>query len=169
MRIEKSVWGSLYGITRLCRVISNTDPERRIFLSAPGNHDRYFFLLTFWYLVFDFTVGVATDESPSYTLTSTILKVEVVCDIEMTSTPNFLITELHDLLYNQCIDNTYSCLFFIYPTDQIRVRKIRFVSTGENHGKPCLVCKKKHFLHTRQEFHCYWPGQGNVVVLHQGV
>ena len=31
---------------------------------------------------------------------------------------------------------------FIYPTGRIRVCKIRFVSTGENHGKPCLVCKK---------------------------
>ena len=31
---------------------------------------------------------------------------------------------------------------FIYPTLQLRVCKIRFVSTGENHGKPFLVCKK---------------------------
>ena len=26
--------------------------------------------------------------------------------------------------------------------DRIRVFKIRFVSLGENRGKPCLVCKK---------------------------
>ena len=28
--------------------------------------------------------------------------------------------------------------------------KIRFVSTGENHGKPSLVCKKKERCHTFQ-------------------
>ena len=33
-------------------------------------------------------------------------------------------------------------LWFIYPTGRKRVCKIRFVSTGENRGKPCLVCKK---------------------------
>ena len=31
----------------------------------------------------------------------------------------------------------------IYPTGRIRACKIRFVSTGENRRKPCLVCKKK--------------------------
>ena len=34
-------------------------------------------------------------------------------------------------------------LLFIYPTGQIRVCKIRFVSTGENRGEACLVRKKK--------------------------
>ena len=37
--------------------------------------------------------------------------------------------------------------FFIYFTGGIRVCKIRFVSTGENRGKPCLVCKKNRFSH----------------------
>ena len=32
-------------------------------------------------------------------------------------------------------------LLVLYPRGQIRVCKIRFVSTGQNRGKPCLVCK----------------------------
>ena len=55
----------------------------------------------------------------------------------MTSTPNVLTTELRDLLYNQCIDNMFFLIF--YPTGRIRVCKIRFVSTGENRGKPFLA------------------------------
>ena len=72
----------------------------------------------------------------------TILKVDVVCDVAMTSLPNVLMTELRDVLYNQCIDNRCCYSFFIYPTGQIMVCKIRFVSTGEDRGIPCLVCKK---------------------------
>ena len=85
-------------------------------------------------------------ELRSFMLESTILKVDVVCDVTMTSIPNVLTTELRDFLYNQCIDMCcYS--FFIYPMGRIRVCKIRLVSTGENRGKPCLVCKKKLSLH----------------------
>ena len=73
---------------------------------------------------------------------SVILKVDVVSDVAMTSTSNVLTTELRDLLYNQCIDNTCCYSFFIYPTGRIRVCEIRFVSTSENCGKACLVCKK---------------------------
>ena len=89
-----------------------------------------------------FNVGVAIIESSSYTFTFAIFKVDVVIDVTMTLIPNVLTTELRDLLYNQCIDNM-CCVpfFFIYPTGRIRVCKIRFVSTGENRGKPCLVCK----------------------------
>ena len=43
VRIEKSFWGSLFGITRLCQVMPNSDSEGQIFLSAPNNHDRFFF------------------------------------------------------------------------------------------------------------------------------
>ena len=46
VRIRKSVRGSLFGITRLCRVMLNSDPEGRIVLSAPNTHDRFFFLHT---------------------------------------------------------------------------------------------------------------------------
>ena len=44
--IEKSVWGSLFGIRRLCQVMPNSDPEGQIFLSAPMTYDRFFFLHT---------------------------------------------------------------------------------------------------------------------------
>ena len=124
------------------RVMPNNDLEGRIFLSASNGHDRFFFLHTFWSPAFDFNIGVAINESHSYTLTSVILKIDVVCDVAITSTPNVLTIELRDLLYNHCIDNTCCYSFFILPTGRIRVCKISFVSTGENRGKPCLVCKK---------------------------
>ena len=142
-RIEKSVRGSLFGITRLCRVMPNSDPEGRIFLSVPNNHDRFFFLHTFRSPAFNVKVWIAMNEPCSFTLTSTILKVDVVCDIAVTSIPNVLTTELYDFLYNQCTDNMCCYSFFICSTGRTRVCKIRFVSTGDNPGKPCLVCKKK--------------------------
>ena len=75
-------------------------------------------------------------------MTSARLKDDVICDVAMTSTLDVVTTKLRDLLYNQCIDNTCRFSFFIYPTGRIRVCKIKFVSTGENCGKPCGVCKK---------------------------
>ena len=60
----------------------------------------------------------------SHTLTLTILKVDVVCDVEMTSTPNVLTTELRDPLYNQRIDNTCCYSFIIYPTGRIKLCKV---------------------------------------------
>ena len=50
-------------------------------------HDRFIFLHTVS-LAFDFIVGVSRSESRSYTLTSAILKFDVVCDVAMTSTPD---------------------------------------------------------------------------------
>ena len=70
-----------------------------------------------------------------------ILEADVLCDVAMRSTPNILTTELRDLLYTQGIDNMCCYSFFIYPMGQIRVCKIRFVSIGQNHEKPCMVCK----------------------------
>ena len=121
-------------------MIPNSDPEGRIFQSAPNIYDRFSFLYTFDLQLLNLTKESPLCESHSHTLTSAILKVDVVCDVNF----NVLAIELRDLLYNQCIDNTccYS-FFFIRPTGRIRVCKIRFVSTGENRGKPCLVCKKK--------------------------
>ena len=78
----------------------------------------------------------------SYMLTSAILKVDIVCDVAMTSTPNVLTTELSDLLYNQYIGNTCCNSFFIYLMAWIRVCKVRFVSTGENRRKPCGMQEK---------------------------
>ena len=60
----------------------------------------------------DFNVGGAINESHYYTLMYAILKADVICDVAMTSTPSILTTELCDLLYNQCIDNTCCCLVF---------------------------------------------------------
>ena len=71
-----------------------------------------FFLHTFWSPAFEFNVGVAINESHSYTLTSAIFKVDVICDVAMMSFSNVLTTELRDLLYNQCIDNT-CCYSFL--------------------------------------------------------
>ena len=118
----------------------------QIFLSAPNNQDRFFFLHTFWSPVSDINVGVAINEWHSYMLTSAILNVDVVCDVAMASTPNVLMTELRDLLYNQSIDDRCCYSFFIHPTGRIRVCKVRFIRTGENRGKPCLVCKRKGIL-----------------------
>ena len=58
---------------------------------------------------FAFNIGVTINESRSYTLTSAILKFDVICDVAMTSAPNVLTTELRDFLSNQCNDNV---LFF---------------------------------------------------------
>ena len=132
-------------------MMPDIDPEEQSFLSAPNNRDRFIFLHTFQPLVFNFNVGVALNESCSYTLTSAILKVDVY-DVTMQSTPNALTTELRDLLYNQCMD--YACCYsiFIYPMDRIMVCKIRFASTGENHRKACLVCKKNEVYRNDPEF-----------------
>ena len=106
--IEKSIRGSLFGL-----VMPNSEPEMTdFFLSAHNSHDIFFFLHTFWYPAFGFNVGVAVIESRSYTLTSAILKVDVVCDVIVTSTSNVLTTELRDFLYNQCIDNMFCYSFF---------------------------------------------------------
>ena len=78
-------------------MMPNSDPEGWIFLSAPNNHDGFFFLHTFSSPAFDFKAAVATNESHSYTWTSAILKVDVVCDVAMTSTFNVLTTELRDV------------------------------------------------------------------------
>ena len=71
-----------------------------------------FFVHTFCSPAFDFNIGGDINESRSYTLTSAILKFDVVWDVAMTSTPNVLTTQLRDLLYNQCIDNT-CCYSFL--------------------------------------------------------
>ena len=140
MQIKKSIRGSLFGFTRLYRVMPNSHPEGQILLSATNNHDRFFFMHTFWSPAFDFNAGFTIN----FMVTSTILKIDVECDVTMTSTSNILTTELRDLLYNQCIDNTCCYSIFINPTGRIKVCKIRFVSTGENCRKPCLVCKKHY-------------------------
>ena len=139
VRIEKSVRGSLFGITRLFRVMPNSDPEERIFLSTTMIDS--FSCIPFRSPAFDCNEGVAMNESCCFTLTSAILKVDVVCDVAMTSTPNVLTTELHGPYTTNVLTTRVVNRFFIYPMGRIRACKIRFVSTGENLGKLCLVCK----------------------------
>ena len=116
-RIEKSILGSLFGITRLCRVMPKCDPEGRIFLSAPNNHDRFCFLQTFCSPALDCNVEVAPNEPCSYTLMSTIVKVDVMtCDVTMMSTPNILMTELVVTSYTTNVLTTcIVILFFSIP------------------------------------------------------
>ena len=73
----------------------NSDLEGQIFSICTKQpvHDRFFFLHTFWSPAFDFNLGVTINKSRSYTLTSAILKVDIVCDVTMMSTPNVLMTE----------------------------------------------------------------------------
>ena len=134
----ESVRGSLFGSL----LMPNSDPEGQTFLSAPNNHDRFFFLHTFWSPAFDFNGGFSINASHVYMLTSAILKIVVEYDITMTPTPNILMTELRDLLYYHCIDNTCCYSIFIYPTGQIRVCQIRFVSTGESHKHIHTCCPR---------------------------
>ena len=139
---------TVWCIMRLCQVMPNSDPEGQIFYPHKTTMVDSFSCIP---VSFDLQGLNLMQESPnvscSYTFKSTILKFDVVCDVIMTSTPNALTTELCDLLYNQCIDNTCCYSFFIYPTGRIRVCKIRFVSTGENGGKACLVCKNISLHH----------------------
>ena len=101
----------------------------------------YLLITSFWFLV-----GVAINEPRSYTLTSAILKVDIICDVTMTSPHNVLITvtwlPIQPTYWQHVLFS-----FFIYPTGWIRVCKIGFVSIGENRGKP-LVCKKKSLVNT---------------------
>ena len=60
-RTENYIRGSLFGIARLCWVVSNSDPEGQIFLPAPNSHDRFFFLRTLG-SPFDFNVEVAIND-----------------------------------------------------------------------------------------------------------
>ena len=66
-------------------MMPNSDPEGRIFTSAPNNHYRFFFLHTFLSPSLDFNVGVSINESRAYTLKSAILKLDGVCDVVNTS------------------------------------------------------------------------------------
>ena len=79
--------------------------------------------------------------SHSYMLTSAMLKAGVVYDFTMTSTPNVLTTNVTSYTTIVLTTHFVNC-FLIYPIGWIRVCEIRFVSTGENHRKPGLVCKK---------------------------
>ena len=121
----------------------NSDPEGRIFLSAQYTHDRFFLLYTFLSPAFDFNVGVTINGSRSYTLTSALLKFDVICDVAMTSAPNVLTAE-YEISDTTSVMITCCFSVFIYPTGRIRVCKIRFVSTdvwcARNDAQACVLC-----------------------------
>ena len=96
----------VWGMDRKIDVMPNSDPEGQIFLSTPKNRDRFFFSHTFWFPVFDFSIAVAILNESRWRQRNWKL---TICDVLMMSTPNVLTTELCDLLYNQCIDN--SCCY----------------------------------------------------------
>ena len=93
----------------------------------------------FWKWVFDNAVTLIAD----------------ICHIVMTI-PWRLVTSLLsvtstltmaycDVLYNQCISNTWKFSIFIFPKGLIRVCEIRFASTGVICGNPYAVCKKLEY------------------------
>ena len=140
------MWGT---DRKICLRVTNSDPEGRIFLSAPNNHDRFFFLHTFWSPAFGFNIEVAIKETCFHMLKSAILNVDAVWrrnDVNYQHLKDRVMW--HPI--QRCIDNMCCYSFFICPTCRIRVCKIRFVSTGENRGKSCLVCKKMKSLLSKQ-------------------
>ena len=143
VRIVKSVRGSLFGIRRLCRVMPNGDSEEWIFLSTQNSHDRFFSCIPFdlqhliWMLELPLTImflfnDVCHVESWRHMWRHNYVTSQHLNDRAMWSPIKPMYWQ-HLLLF----------VFFIYPTGRIRVCKIRFVSTGENCRKPCLVCKNE--------------------------
>ena len=102
---ERSVCGSLFWHHNVLPSDAS-DPEGRIFSSAPDNYDRFFFLHTFWTPAFDFNIGVAINE---------FICVDVRHIERWRRVWRQLSTELRDLQYNQCIDKTCCYSVFIYP------------------------------------------------------
>ena len=93
VRIEKSVRGSLFGITRLCRVMPKVLPGEGT--DFPIRTKQPWYILFLAYLLISsawFYVKVATKESRSFTMTFAILKVDVICDVAMMTTPNVRVT-----------------------------------------------------------------------------
>ena len=117
-----------------CWVMSDCDPEGRIFLSLPHTHDRFFFLHTihFWKWVFDTAVTSIADVHH----TVTTIPWRLVTSLRLVTST--LMMAYRDILYNQC--KTHEIL--IFPKGWIRVCEIRFASTGVICGNPYPVCKK---------------------------
>ena len=116
---------------------SQCDSEGWIFLSAPNNHGRFFFLHTFWSPALDFNVGVAINKSLDVHHIESWRRMWHRNDINSQRLNNIVTWPPIQPMYWQHV-----LLFaFIYPTGRIRVCKKRFVTSVENRGKPCLVCK----------------------------
>ena len=131
MRIENSVLRSLFGITRLCRVMPHSDPEERNFLSAPNTHVGFFFLHTFRFRMSYFKSSITTHNDVDighFKITSLWRR----NDVNLT-------TKLRDVLYNQGKPNSREKKYF-FGWDN--VGEIRISISSENLGFPNLVCKK---------------------------
>ena len=128
--IEKSVRGSLFDITRLCRVMPNSDfsirseqPWSILFLA-------YLSISSVWF-------SRRSRHERIILLYVDVRHIESWGSVWRHNDVNFnvLATELGDLLYNQCINNTCCYSFLsVQRVVWVRVCKIRFVSTGENQG-----------------------------------
>ena len=109
-------------------------PYQELWLSVPHTLDRFFFLhnFDFWKWIFDNAVTSIAD----------------VCHIvwrllmSLHSVMSPLKMAYQDIVYNQCISNTWRFSIFIFPTRQIRVCEIRFASIGVICRNPYPVCKK---------------------------
>ena len=103
--------------------MSDFDPEGQIFLSVPHTYDRFFFLHTF-----NSESGYLIMQSLQLQMSALLWWLRLVTSLRSVSST--LKIAYRDVLYNQCISNTWRFLIFIFPTGQIGVCEIRFASTG---------------------------------------
>ena len=139
MWIEKPVQGSLFGITRLCRVMPNSDPRDGLVYLRQTTMIDSFLLRTIWSPAFDFNAGVGINQSSSCMLTSAILKVDTIhCRSQ----------RLNDRVTWPPIQPMYwqHVLLFTFYLSHVsdKVCKIRFVSTGQFKWMPVMV--KSHMI-----------------------
>ena len=124
-----------------CQVMSDCDPEGRVFLSVPYTHDRFFFLQTFhfWKRVFDNAVTLIADVLP-YCDDNTVKFSDIMCTFDDVNLNDGVPWHL----YSQCISNMWIFSIFTFPTGLIWVCEIRFASTGVICRNLYPVCKKMY-------------------------
>ena len=111
------------------------------FSVCPSHHGRFFFLHTFhfWKWVFDNAVTSIAD------VHHILMTIQWHLVTSLHSVISVLTMAYRDILYNQCISNTWKFSIFIFPTGQIRVCEIRFASIGVICRNPYPVCKKRAY------------------------
>ena len=109
VRIENSVPRVTFDITRLCRVMPNSDTEGRNFLSAPNTHVWIFFLHTFRFPIFYLKSSIHYHVY--------IMKLTYLTSLWRRNDIN-LTAMLRDVLYNQ-FANWTTRIFFILPMGKI--------------------------------------------------
>ena len=85
-------WNIRPRVTVWLHVVLPVIPRNGFFFYPHQTTMIRFFVHTIWSQAFAFNICVAVNESRSYTLTSAILKIDVVCGVAMTLTPNVLTT-----------------------------------------------------------------------------